>query len=46
VAALDQNYIFASLNAEDRIEVVNTMEIIQVSLGENIVTQGIFHIIF
>jgi cGMP-dependent protein kinase len=40
LSAIDQNYIFASLNAEDRGEVVISMETIQISPGENIVTQG------
>jgi hypothetical protein len=40
VAAISQNYIFASLNKDDLDDVVNSMEILQVSAGENIVTQG------
>lgn len=40
MSAIDQNYIFASLNAEDRSEVVISMEIISISAGENIITQG------
>jgi hypothetical protein len=40
VAALSRSYIFVSLNKEDLDDVVNSMEIVQVSAGENIVTQG------
>lgn len=38
--AISQNYIFASLNKEDLDDVVMSMEIVDVSAGENIVTQG------
>ena len=40
VAAISQNYIFASLNPEDLDEVVLCMESVEVSAGENVVTQG------
>jgi hypothetical protein len=40
VSAISQNYIFASLNHEDLDEVVQCMETVDVSAGENVVTQG------
>jgi hypothetical protein len=40
VAALVQNYIFASLNEADLQELALAMETVQVSGGENIIAQG------
>jgi hypothetical protein len=43
VNSLSQNYIFASLTKEDLDQVAATMDIVSVSQGENIVTQGKLH---
>lgn len=40
VTAVSQNYIFASLNHEDLDEIVLCMESVDVTAGENVVTQG------
>lgn len=40
VAAITSNYIFASLNAQDLNSLAMCMEIVDVSAGENIITQG------
>lgn len=41
VTAVSQNYIFASMNSEDIDQVILSMEIVEVSAGDNVVTQGI-----
>jgi len=40
MAAISSNYIFASLNAQDLDSLASSMEILDVSAGENIITQG------
>lgn len=43
--AIQSNYIFASLNAQDLNSLALCMEIVDVSAGENIITQGAAYLI-
>jgi hypothetical protein len=40
VATISQNYIFASLNEQDLNDLTASMDIVEVTAGENIITQG------
>jgi hypothetical protein len=40
VATISQNYIFASLNEQDLSDLTASMDIVEVTAGENIITQG------
>lgn len=42
MTAITSNYIFASLNAQDLNNLAMSMEIVDVSAGENIITQGAY----
>ena len=41
MTALSQNYIFAALSERDLESCMLSMDIVEVSSGENIITQGI-----
>lgn len=40
MAALGASYIFASLTPDDLVTVMQSMEVVEISSGENIITQG------